>query len=71
MFLTPVIIFPSHDTLHCRLSSHRGSSTYSWDKSRSHSHSVYKQSKQALYKSLTCILADLKTSYIIKEAQES
>ena len=39
-----------HDTLHCRSSSHRSSSTYSRDQSRSHSHSAYKPSKQALHK---------------------
>ena len=42
-----------HDTPHCRLSSHRSSSTHSWDQSRSHSCSAYKPSKQGLHKSST------------------
>ena len=42
-----------HDTPHCRLSSHRSSSTYPQDQSRSCSHSAYKPSKQSLHKSST------------------
>ena len=42
------------DTPHLRSSSHRNSSTYSHDHSRSHSCSAYKPSKQALHKSSTC-----------------
>ena len=62
--------FSYHDTPCCRSSSHRSSSTYTQDQSRTHSHSAYKPNKEALHKSSTSP-ADPKTSCIIKEIQES
>ena len=43
-----------HDTPHCRLFSHRSSSAYSWNCSRSQSCSAYKPSKKTWHKSLSC-----------------